>query len=501
MDWELIKLDTTNNEHAGDWATGMPFPPAPPPEAETTSAWGAPPAPAASTGQTTPEIDDTALVETDFEPLLASPEVTTAADSWGSSLDDLPSFLTEERPKARPSVQAELAADVPAEVLAEPIHQQAQPTSVEAPDLPAFEFEGEKPHIDDFLRYSVDAKASDLHIKVGAPPTIRISGNLQPLEYPILETEECRALTTQMLGEKEELELVKQGEADFAYSVAGLGRFRVNAHRQRGSLAIAARRILPGAPDFKDLRLPAVVEKLAAEHRGLLLVTGPTSSGKTTTCGAIIKHINHTRRCHIVTIEDPIEILHPDAMSIVTQREIGQDTMGFQLALRAAMRQDPDVIFVGEVRDTETVQAALQAAETGHFVIATMHTTDVAETVSRIVDFFPPSQQKQVRVALAGSLVGVMTQRLLPKVGGGRAPAIEVMTNNGRIQDCILDSTKTHEIHDIVKQSDFYGMQTFEKSLISLYREGLVTLDDARSAASNAHDFELALRNAGLITG
>ncbi|MBA2724634.1 MAG: type IV pilus twitching motility protein PilT [Actinobacteria bacterium] len=351
----------------------------------------------------------------------------------------------------------------------------------------------------DFLHYTVAVKASDLHLKVGAPPTIRINGNLHPLDYPVLEADEARILTSEMLGEKERVELEKQGEADFAYSVPNLGRFRVNAHKQRGSYAIAARRILPGAPDFKDLRLPAVVERLAAEHRGLLLVTGPTSSGKTTTCGAIIKYINQTRRCHIVTIEDPIEILHQDELAIVTQREVGQDTMGFQLALRAAMRQDPDVIFVGEVRDTETVQAALQAAETGHFVIATMHTTDVAETVSRIVDFFPPNQQKQVRVALAGSLVGVMTQRLLPKVGGGRAPAIEIMTNNGRISECILEPAKTHDIIDIVKQSGFYGMQSFEQSLIGLFREGLVTLEDARSAATNAHDFELSLRNAGLL--
>ncbi len=366
--------------------------------------------------------------------------------------------------------------------------------------LPPFVTEtGGAPAIADFLHYTVAVKASDLHLKVGAPPTIRINGNLHPLDYPVLEADEARILTSEMLGEKERVELEKQGEADFAYSVPNLGRFRVNAHKQRGSYAIAARRILPGAPDFKDLRLPAVVERLAAEHRGLLLVTGPTSSGKTTTCGAIIKYINQTRRCHIVTIEDPIEILHQDELAIVTQREVGQDTMGFQLALRAAMRQDPDVIFVGEVRDTETVQAALQAAETGHFVIATMHTTDVAETVSRIVDFFPPNQQKQVRVALAGSLVGVMTQRLLPKVGGGRAPAIEIMTNNGRISECILEPAKTHDIIDIVKQSGFYGMQSFEQSLIGLFREGLVTLEDARSAATNAHDFELSLRNAGLL--
>ncbi|MCA1709389.1 MAG: PilT/PilU family type 4a pilus ATPase, partial [Actinobacteria bacterium] len=285
-------------------------------------------------------------------------------------------------------------------------------------------------------------------MKAGAPPTIRISGHLHPVDYPTLGAEETRELAHAMLGPKELAELEEKGEVDFAHSVSGLGRFRVNIHRQRGSLGIASRRILPNAPDFPELGLPPVVEKLASSHRGLLLITGPTSSGKTTTCGAIIKHINHTRRCHIVTIEDPIEIMHPDALAIVTQREIGQDTSSFQLALRAAMRQDPDVIFVGEIRDTETVQAALQAAETGHFVIATLHTTDVVETVNRIVDFFPAHQQKQVRIALAGSLVGVMTQRLLPKVGGGRAAAVEVLVANGRIQECIMDGDKTHDIHD-----------------------------------------------------
>jgi len=353
--------------------------------------------------------------------------------------------------------------------------------------------------IDDLLRYCVDVKASDLHVKAGAPPTIRISGLLQPLDHVVLGAEECNALSGAMMGAKEREELDRKGEVDFAYSVPGLGRFRVNIHRQRGTLGIAARRILPNAPNFADLELPGIVEKLANEHRGLLLVTGPTSSGKTTTCGAIIKHINQTRRCHIVTIEDPIEILHRDELAIVTQREVGQDTTTFQLALRAAMRQDPDVIFVGEIRDTETVQAALQAAETGHFVIATIHTTDVVETINRIVDFFPSHQQKQVRVALAGSLVGVMTQRLLPRVGGGRAPAIEVLVSNGRIQDCIIDPEKTHEIHDIVEDSGFYGMQTFDQALIKLYQEGVVTLDDAKSAANSAHDFQLSLQKAGIL--
>ena len=457
-----ISLKDTTDMDASRWGPAAPLPPSASPTAagsDVVPDWAPPPSPGIGANRDIflPSDVETALIETQRAP-------------------------------------AEAAAQMPAQP------QQADPAP-EEPSLEPFGLEPGEAHIDDFLSYMVNVKASDLHVKVGAPPTIRISGSLHPLDYPKVEFEEARVLTSQMLGEKEQLELEKQGETDFAYSVSGLGRFRVNAHKQRGSFALAARRILPGAPDFKDLRLPPVVEKLASEHRGLLLITGPTSSGKTTTCGAIIKHINQTRRCHIVTIEDPIEILHQDAMSIVTQREVGQDTMGFQLALRAAMRQDPDVIFVGEIRDTETVQAALQAAETGHLVIATLHTTDVAETINRVVDFFPPSQQKQVRVALAGSLVGVMTQRLLPKIGGGRSPALEVLLNNGRVQDCILDPNKTSEIHDIVKQSGFYGMQTFEQSLMDLYREGQVTLEDARSAASDAHDFELSLRNEGLITG
>lgn len=354
--------------------------------------------------------------------------------------------------------------------------------------------------VEDLLRYIVDAKASDLHVKTGSPPTIRISGNLQPLDHPMMKPADANAMAAALLTrDKERNTLEELGEVDFAYSMGGVGRFRVNVHRQRGSLGIAARRILPGAPNFSELQLPSVVEKLAREHRGLILVTGPTSSGKTTTCGAILKHINETRRCHIVTIEDPIEILHQDLMSVVTQREVGQDTMGFNAALRAAMRQDPDVIFVGEIRDIETISAALQAAETGHLVLATLHTTDVVETINRIVDFFPSHQQKQVRSALGGSLVGVMTQRLLPKVGGGRAPALEIMVNNGRVRDCILDPDRTHDIHEIVAESGFYGMQTFNQSLIGLFKSGQVTLDDAKSATSNPHDFELALQREGVL--
>jgi twitching motility protein PilT len=355
------------------------------------------------------------------------------------------------------------------------------------------------PTIDELLSVLVDLKASDLHVKPGSVPTIRISGVLHPLEYPTVRPDEGATMAAAIMSQKERAELEESGEVDFAYSMSGVGRFRVNVHRQRGSVGIAARRILPHAPDLKALGLPPAVEQLANEHRGLLLVTGPTSSGKTTTCGAIIKHINRTRRCHIVTIEDPIEILHPDDLAVVTQREIGQDTMSFHKALRAAMRQDPDVIFVGEVRDLETVSAALQAAQTGHLVVATMHTTDAVETVNRVVDFFPPHQQTQVRVALASSLVGVIIQRLLPRVGGGRAPAIELMVNNGRIRDCILDPEKTHEIHDIVRQSDYQGMQTFDQSLIALYRQGLVSLEDAKAAANSPHDLHLALQKVGAV--
>jgi twitching motility protein PilT len=351
----------------------------------------------------------------------------------------------------------------------------------------------------DLLRRVIDLKASDLHAKPGSPPTLRISGLLEPMDWPALLPEDGDRMAHEMMGEKERVTLAEEGEVDFAYSMAGFGRFRVNVHKQRGSLGIAARRILPQAPDLRELELPPAVEQLANEHRGLMLVTGPTSSGKTTTCGAVINHINRTRRSHIVTIEDPIEILHNDQQAVVTQREVGQDTKTFNAALRAAMRQDPDVIFVGEIRDVETVQAALQAAETGHFVIATMHTTDAAETVSRIVDFFPSHQQKQVRVALGGSLVGVVIQRLLPKIGGGRAPAIEIMINNGRVRDCIIEPEKTHEIHDIIQQSGYYGMQTFDQGLIYLYQRGLVTLEDAKSAATRPHDFQLALQQAGLL--
>ena len=353
--------------------------------------------------------------------------------------------------------------------------------------------------VQEFLRYMVDKKSSDLHMKAGGPPYVRINGLLAKTDFPALTATDCEKAAMDIMSDDQATRFKLGGEVDFAYAVGGLGRFRVNVFRQRGSVGIAVRRILPGSPSFETLGLPPIIKQLSDEHRGLLLVTGPTSSGKTTTTGAIINHINGSRAAHILTIEDPIEILHADRQAIVNQREIGLDTNTFASALRAAMRQDPDVIFVGEIRDSDTVKAALQAAETGHFVISTLHTTDVAETVNRIIDFFPPHQQKQIRVSLAASLRGIVSQRLLPrKDERGRVAAVEVLVMNGRIRDMILNPEQTHMIMDIVGESGFYGMQTFDQALLGLYRSGLVGLEDARAAASNQHDFELALRQEGL---
>ncbi len=353
--------------------------------------------------------------------------------------------------------------------------------------------------IHDFMRLVAERKGSDLHIKPGGPPYIRVNGRLHKTDFPPLSAGDCASAASEIMDEDQASMFKSHGEVDFAHSEPGVGRFRVNVFHQRGSVAIACRRVLPGSPPFDQLGMPPVVRTLADEQRGMILVTGPTSSGKTTTTAAIINHINATRACHVLTIEDPIEILHSDQMAIVSQREIGQDTEDFATALRAAMRQDPDVIFVGEIRDSETVKAALQAAETGHLVISTLHTTDVSETVNRIIDFFPPYQQKQVRVALGGSLKGVVSQRLVPRADGeGLVAAVEILVMNGRVRDLILNPEHTHLIHDIVAESGFYGMQTFDQALMELFRSGLVTLEHAMVAATSPHDFKVALRQEGL---
>ena len=354
-------------------------------------------------------------------------------------------------------------------------------------------------HIRELLRYVVDQRASDLHIKAGSPPSIRQNGQLAKAPFPAMTAGDCERSAMELMTDEHARMFKTKGEIDFAHSEPGLGRFRANIFRQRGSVAVAFRRVLPGSPTFETLGLPPVVRALADESRGLVLVTGPTSAGKSTTTAAMVNHINGTRSCHILTIEDPVEILHADRLAIVSQREIGNDTGDFALAVRAALRQDPDVIFVGEIRDTETCNAVLQAADTGHLVISTLHTIDVTETINRIIDFFPPYQQQQTRASLAGSLKGIVSQRLVRRSDGrGLVAAIEALVMNGRIRDLILEPGRTHEIHDIVAESGFYGMQTFDQALLDLYRRGLVSLDSALGVATNPHDFQVSLRKHGL---
>ena len=353
--------------------------------------------------------------------------------------------------------------------------------------------------LDRLLRAVAERGGSDLHLKVGSRPRIRIDGSLHSLEdEDPLMPDETEAIARAIIPPDRWDDFRNRNEADLAYGLKGVARFRVNVFRQRGSVSLVMRLVRVGSPSMEELALPPIIGQLAESHRGLVLVTGPTGSGKTTTLAAMIDRINKQRACHIMTIEDPIEVVHPDQLASVAQREVGVDTESFITAMRAAMRQDPDVILIGEMRDEETVQAALAAAETGHLVLSTLHTIDATESVNRIVDFFPPFQQQQVRVTLAGALGGIICQRLVPKKGGGRIPAMEVMVNNGRIQERILDSSRTGEIEEIVADGAFYGMQTFDQSILELVRRDLIEVSDALEAASNKHDFELALQQAGV---
>jgi twitching motility protein PilT len=355
-------------------------------------------------------------------------------------------------------------------------------------------------HIDlaTLLRTLAENDGSDLHLKVGSPPIIRVDGVLRRLEGNRLTPQDTQLLASQIMPPDRRGWLEQKKETDFALSVPGVGRFRANVFYQRGSITLVLRRVRVGSKTYEELGLPPVVSQLADAARGLILVTGPTGSGKTTTLACMIDQINSTRSVHIVTIEEPIEVLHPDRLATVNQREIGMDTESYAAAMRSVVRQDPDVILIGEMRDADTVGAALAAGETGHLVLSTLHTTDTIETVNRVVDFFPPYQQHQVRVTLASVLKGVICMRLVPKAGGGRVPAIEVMINNGRIADRIMDSSRTSEIREIIADGDFYGMQTFDQSLLGLVRGELVTVDEALRASSQPHDFMLMLEQAGL---
>jgi len=348
--------------------------------------------------------------------------------------------------------------------------------------------------LDPLLRRAVEAGASDVHLKVGRPPAFRLDGEVTPLDDgPLSEADLDDALRTVTASTPQRYEqFVETGDLDLAYTSDGLPRFRVNAFRQRGAVSFAFRLIPAEVPNFHQLGLPPGVQALAEEHRGLVLVTGATGSGKTTTLAAVVDHINRSRRSHIVTIEDPIEILHPDHLSIVNQREVGLDTESFAQALRRALRQDPDTILIGELRDAETAQTALQAAESGHLVLSTMHTIDAAETLGRLVEFFPEAKQQQMRSITAGVLRGVISQRLLPRVGGGRVAAIEVMINNARISDLIRES-RPEEITDAIADGDFFQMQTFQQALIGLVTNGAVEAEVAANAAGNRHDFLIAL--------
>ena len=355
--------------------------------------------------------------------------------------------------------------------------------------------------IDDILRVAVEKKASDVHLKVGAFPHVRIDGELYPLqELPRLSAEDMLTMAFGMMSSRHKERFKETNEADFAYSAPALARFRVNVFQQRGSVGMVLRVVPAVIRTLEDLHLPAVLGKISEERRGLILVTGTTGSGKSTTLAAIVDRINSTRADHILTIEDPIEFLHRDKRGIINQREVDVDTVGFGPALRAALRQDPDAILVGEMRDLETIQTALLAAETGHLVMSTLHTLDATETIQRIISAFPQEEQKQVRLQLSSVLRAVISQRLVRKADDiGRVPAIEVLITTAYIRDCIVNPEKTSMVHDaIAAGGSQYGMQTFDQSLYDSWSKGLITLETALHNASNPDDFKLRTQG---ITG
>ena len=349
--------------------------------------------------------------------------------------------------------------------------------------------------LDALLQCAVELGASDVHLKHGQPPVLRRDGALCPLaDWPAIDAAALDDVLARVTADAPSrlADFGETGELDVAYSNDGLPRFRVNGFRQRGAISFAFRAIPAVVPSFSELALPAGVERLAGEERGLILATGPTGSGKSTTMASLLDHINRTRRQHIVTIEDPIEFLHDDVGCIVNQREIGLDTASFEEALRRVLRQDPDIILIGELRDAETAETALQAAESGHLVLSTLHTIDAAETVSRIVEFFPPVKQAQVRTILAGVLRGVVSQRLLPRTDGGRVPAVELMVVNARIAELIREN-RINEITDAIADGEFLQMQTFMQALVELTVTEQVEPEVAAAAASNRHDFVVTL--------
>jgi twitching motility protein PilT len=354
--------------------------------------------------------------------------------------------------------------------------------------------------IEPLLAQLVECGGSDLHLKAGMPPIVRRDGQLQPLDAAPLREGDPERLAASLLPKGKQEQLAESGDAEIGISRGKLGRFRVSVFTEQGRVRLAVRKVWTETPSIQELNLPRAVADLAMEPRGLLLVTGEAGTGKTTTIASMIGLINHTRRCHIVTIEDPVEVVFNEELALIDQREIGMDVPSYAAGMKYVVRQDPDVIFIGEIRDQEAAEAALQAAETGHLVISTMHTTDATETVNRLIDLFPVGHNHQVRVALASALRGVVSQRLLPRADGeGRVPAVEILIATGRVRDRILDPAATDGLSEVIEEGRYYGMQSFDEALLSLVEKRVVSADDARLASSSPHDFALALRQAQLV--
>ncbi|HTX30574.1 MAG TPA: PilT/PilU family type 4a pilus ATPase [Solirubrobacteraceae bacterium] len=355
--------------------------------------------------------------------------------------------------------------------------------------------------LDQALRWIVENDGSDLHLKVKSLPLSRVHGSLHKMEdWEVLQEEDTERVVREMLAEHTDklAEFEEDNEVDFSHAVPGLARFRVNAFRQRGTVSVVMRVIPFGVKTVQELGLPPVISEIADEERGLILLTGTTGSGKSTTLAAIIDHINETRQAHIVTIEDPIEYLHKDRNSIINQREVGMDTASFSRAMRRVLRQDPDVILIGEMRDQETVRTALSAAETGHLVLSTVHTLDAPESVNRIIDFFEPHEQNQARAMLAGTLRGVVSQRLVPtRDGTGRVAVCEILRMTGRAKDMIMDPEQTGNLREVISEGEYYGMQTFDQALLKHYQAGRVSMEDALRVATSPHDFKLLVAAEG----
>ena len=351
------------------------------------------------------------------------------------------------------------------------------------------------------LRELVARGGSDLHLKVGSPPLYRVQGLLGPDQTaPVLSEEDTEHALHELLHDQVKLkEFTDDHEVDFSFEIAEVARFRVNAFRQRGVISLACRAIPTKISTIEELALPPVVRELAEEERGIVLLTGTTGSGKSTTLAAMIDHMNLTMNKHIVTIEDPIEFVHQDKRSVINQREVGMDTKSFERALRRVLRQDPDVILVGEMRDEETVRTALSAAETGHLVLSTVHTVDASESINRLLDFFPPHQHNQARSMIAGTIRGVISQRLVPGASGGRVAVCEILRMTGRVRDMIVDPNQTGQLGEAITAGAYYGMQTFDQALFHHVKAGRVTREEALKVASSPHDFKLLLQADGRV--